>query len=100
METGAGVEIFSTLQPSGWQMGLLNLYLMGTGIKRPGHEVDPDLHLSNSAHTVFVCFVFIPEQTATSALHNIMIASYDRDEKWLLRGTNWTFNLLAPEFGI
>ena len=45
-----------------------------------------------SAHTVFMCFVFIWEQTATCAAYIIkLIGFYNRDEKCLLRGTDWVF---------
>ena len=39
-----------------------------------------------------LCFVFIWEQTATCAhLQHKLIGFYNRDEKCLLRGTNWVF---------
>ena len=38
-------------------------------------------------------FVFISVQTATFALYN-SVDFYNRDEKYLLRGTNWVFNTL------
>ena len=43
-------------------------------------------------HTVFMCFVFIWEQTATCAtVQHKLIGFYNRDEKCLNRGTNWVF---------
>ena len=125
------------------------------------------LRITHSAHTVFICFVFIWEQTATSAPHNInwlvfktemksvysavrigssnkavcvsslkgwrlicltlknytfcphciyvfciylrtnsdlchlqhkLISFYNRDEKYLLRGTNWIFKFSCLRF--
>jgi len=44
-----------------------------------------------SAHTVFMCFVFIWEQTATCATQHKLIGFYNRDEKCLQRGTDWGF---------
>jgi hypothetical protein len=41
------------------------------------------------AHTVFMSFVFIWEQTATSATY--VIGFYNRKEKCLQRGTDWGF---------
>ena len=52
----------------------------------------------DSTHTVFMCFVFIWEQTAICAtysdlclLYPKLIGFYNLDEKCLLRGTNWIF---------
>jgi hypothetical protein len=37
-------------------------------------------------------FVFVLEQIATSVTYNIkLIGFYNRDEKCLLRGTDWVF---------
>ena len=44
-----------------------------------------------SAHIVFVCFVFIWEQTDLCHLQHKLIGFYNREEKCLLRGTNWVF---------
>ena len=38
-----------------------------------------------------MCFVFISEQTAKSAYTTSNVGSYNRDEKCLLRGTDWVF---------
>jgi hypothetical protein len=43
----------------------------------------------HSAHTVFICFVFISEQTATSA--PVLVGFYNGDER-SVRATNWVFN--------
>jgi hypothetical protein len=43
------------------------------------------------AHTVFMCFVFISEQTVTCATYIKKIGFYNRDEKCLQRGTDWVF---------
>jgi len=44
-------------------------------------------------YAVFMCFVFISQQTATCATYSInwLIGFYNRDEKCLLRGTDWVF---------
>ena len=43
-------------------------------------------------HTVFMCFVFIWEQTATCATYSInWSVFYNPDEKCLQRGTDWVF---------
>ena len=45
-----------------------------------------------SAHTVFICFVFISGENKTSApIQHKLIGFYNRDEKCLLRGTEWVF---------
>ena len=49
--------------------------------------------------TIFICFVFISEQTATSAPYNInWFVFYNRDEKCFLSGTNWVFKLSGLRF--
>ena len=45
------------------------------------------LKIVHSAHTVFMCFVCISEQTATCATYIINWLV----EKYFLRGTNWVF---------
>jgi hypothetical protein len=43
-----------------------------------------------SAHIVFMCFVFVWEQTAICATYiKKLIDFYNWDEKWLQRGTDW-----------
>jgi len=45
-----------------------------------------------SAHTVFMCFVFISEQNSDLChLQHKLIGFYNRDEKYLQRGTDWVF---------
>jgi hypothetical protein len=39
---------------------------------------------------MFICFVFISEQTVTSATYKL-IGFYNRDEKCLQRSTDWVF---------
>jgi hypothetical protein len=39
--------------------------------RRKEKKSDSEFKNCNSVHTVFMCFVFISEQTATSALYNI-----------------------------
>jgi len=42
--------------------------------------------------TLYLCFVFIWEQTVTCATCSInLLVFYNRDEKCLLRGTDWVF---------
>jgi hypothetical protein len=42
--------------------------------------------------SVFMCFVWISEKTAIISLYNITLTGfYNRDEKRLLRGTDWVF---------
>ena len=50
-------------------------------------------HILRSAHTaVFMCFVWISEQTAIISLYNInWLFFYNRDAVCLLRGTDWIF---------
>jgi len=43
------------------------------------------------AHTVFTCFVFIWEQTATCATYSINWLVFITEKKCLQRGTDWTF---------
>ena len=46
-----------------------------------------------------MCFVFIWEQTATCATYSInRLVFYNRDEKCLLRGTNWIFKYSSLRF--
>jgi hypothetical protein len=46
-----------------------------------------------------MCIVFISQQTATFALHNInWFVFFNRDEKCLLRGTNWVFKWNSLRF--
>jgi hypothetical protein len=41
---------------------------------------------------VFMCFILVSEETGTLTLFNIkLLFFYIRDEKCLLRGTNWVF---------
>jgi hypothetical protein len=49
------------------------------------------LTIVRSAHTVFMCFVFVWEQTATCTIYIKKIGFYNRDEKCLQRGTFWIF---------
>ena len=44
-------------------------------------------------HTVFMCFVWIWEQTAIISLYSInwLVGFYNRDRVCLLRGTSWVF---------
>jgi len=54
--------------------------------------VPPGLTLDNSTfcpHSVFMCFVWISEQTAIISLYNINWLVYG---VCLLRGTDWMFN--------
>jgi hypothetical protein len=45
-----------------------------------------------SSHTVFMCFVFIREKKGDLChLQHKMIGFYNRDKKYLLRGTDWVF---------
>ena len=44
-----------------------------------------------SAHTVFMCFVFIWEQTATCATYSINWLVFITEMKCLQRGTDWIF---------
>ena len=44
-----------------------------------------------SAHTVFMCFVFIWEQTATCATYSINWLVFITETKCLQRGTDWVF---------
>jgi hypothetical protein len=44
-----------------------------------------------SAHTVFMCFVWILEQTAIISLYNIDCLVFITDGVCLLRGTDWVF---------
>ena len=46
-----------------------------------------------------MCFVFIWEQTATCATYSMnWLVFYNRDEKCLLRGTNWVFKQSSVRF--
>jgi hypothetical protein len=46
-----------------------------------------------------MCIVFISEQTATFALYNVNWSVFcNRDEKCLLRGTNWVFKWNSLRF--
>jgi len=48
----------------------------------------------HSAHGRFVCFVWVSKQTAIISLEIIERMAfffYNRDEMYLLRGTNWIF---------
>jgi hypothetical protein len=53
-----------------------------------------------SAHILFMCFVFVWEQTATCVIYIKKDWFYNRDEKLLQRGTDWAFkwSSLAPSF--
>ena len=54
----------------------------------------------NTAHTVFVCFLFISEQKATCATYSIKLTGfYNRDEKCLQRGTDWVFKYSGLHLG-
>jgi hypothetical protein len=45
-----------------------------------------------SVHTLFMCFVFVWEQTATCAtIHYKVIGFYNQVEKCLHRSTDWVF---------
>jgi hypothetical protein len=56
------------------------------------HQQVQRTKIVHSAHTVCMCFVFISEQTATLAQHNVnRLGFYNRGEKRLLLGTNWVF---------
>jgi len=50
-----------------------------------------------SAHTVFTCFVFIWEQTATCATYSINWLVFIT-EKFLQRGTDWVFKQRSLRF--
>jgi hypothetical protein len=50
------------------------------------------LTIVRSAHTVFMCFVFVLEQITTCATYiKKLIGFHNRDEKCLQRGTDWAF---------
>ena len=52
-----------------------------------------------SAHSVFICFVFIWKKNGDfyPILHKL-ISFYNRDEKLLLRGTDWVFKWSSLRF--
>jgi hypothetical protein len=55
--------------------------------------------VEHSAHTVFC--IHLRTNSDFCHLQHKLIGFYNRDEKCLLRGTDWVFNnLLAPEFYI
>jgi hypothetical protein len=56
---------------------------------------------ARSAHTVFMCFVFIwGKNSELCHLQHKLIGFYNRDEKCLQRGTNWGFNLQPTELAL
>jgi hypothetical protein len=55
------------------------------------HQQVELLTIVPSAHAVFMCFVFVWEQTATCSIYIKRIGFYNRDEKCLQRGTDWVF---------
>jgi len=55
------------------------------------HQQVQHSRIVRSAHPVFMCFVFISEQTATCATYNIKWLVFAREEKCFLRDTNWVF---------
>ena len=56
------------------------------------HQQVKQSRIVRSAHTVFICFVFVREQMATFCpIQHKLIGFYNRDEKCLMRGTNRVF---------
>ena len=56
--------------------------------------LEPDLTFSNSTFCplrVFLCFVWISEQTAIISLYNINWLVFVTERECLLRGTDWVF---------
>ena len=63
-------------------------------LKPAGHVMHHQFNIQQmyDLPTIFMCFVFIWEQTATCATYSIkLIGFYNRDEKCLQRGTDWVF---------
>ena len=54
--------------------------------------------LYHSTHTVFMCFVFVWEQTATYATYSINWLVFITDMKCLQRGTDWVFTQSSLHF--
>ena len=47
--------------------------------------------------TVYLCVLYyLTTKSDLCHLHQKLVGFYNRDEKCLLRGTNWVFNLQAP----
>jgi len=42
-------------------------------------------------HNALMCFVFMRTNSDLCHLHHTLAGFYNRDEKCLLRGTNWIF---------
>jgi len=52
-----------------------------------------------SPHSVFVCFVWLSEQTAIISLYNInWLVFYNPDGVFLLRGTDWVFKWNSGQY--
>jgi len=51
-----------------------------------------------SAHIVFMCFVWISEQTDFCHIHHKLTGFYNREEKCLQRGTDWVFKSSSLRF--
>jgi len=64
-------------------------------LKPTGYVMHQQIYHSTtvrSAHTVFMCFVFILRTTSDLChLQHKLIGFHNRDEKCLLRGTDWGF---------
>ena len=80
-------------------------------LKPTGHVMHQQFNIQQllcSAHTVFMCFVIIWEQTVTSATYSInwlvfitemkSVGFYNQDEKCLLRSMNWVFKWSSLHF--
>jgi hypothetical protein len=44
-----------------------------------------------SAHSAFMCFAWISEETAIVSLYSINLSVFITETECLLRGTNWVF---------
>jgi len=48
-------------------------------------------------HSIYLFCIYLRTNSDLYNLYNKLINFYNREEKSLLRGTNWVFNLLKPK---
>jgi hypothetical protein len=85
------------------QHQLIGFYNRGLTLQSPVVTIcKASLAFSNSTfcpHGVFMCFVWILEQTAIISLYNINWLVFIAETKCLLRGASWSFKLIQVNLG-
>ena len=77
---------------SKWQMGFNSAF---KGLKPTGHAMHLQWTFNNCTlcpHCIYMFCIYLRTHSDLCHLRHKLIGFYNRDEKCLLRGTNWVFN--------